>query len=126
MTWTLDGSEPEATDLRSDPSPIEVATPEVRQRSRLLRPRNLIIVLVIVAIVVGYFTVVRRPTSPSRSAMTASGTPTAAVLADTNADVVSFRQSDYHPGFTLPVGSPALEERGWALGNGRVSVTDYV
>ena len=92
----------------------------------LRRLRNLSIILVVVAIVVGYFTVIRRPTSPNRSASTSGGTPTAAVLANTNDDVVSIRQSDYHPGFTLPVGSPVLEERGWALGNGRVSVLDHV
>ena len=86
--------------------------PEVRQPSRLRRLRNLSVLLVVAAIVVCYFTVIRRPTSPSRSASTASGTPTAEVLANTNADVVSIRQSDYHPGFTLPVGSPVLEEHG--------------
>jgi hypothetical protein len=126
MTWTLDGGEPEATDLHSDPSPTEALISEVRQRTRLLRLRNLSVLLVVVVIAFGYFAVIRRPSSPSRSSSTASGTPTAAVLADTSADVVSIRQSDYHPGFTLPAGSAVLEQRGWALGNGRVSVMDHV
>jgi hypothetical protein len=58
MTWTLDGGEPEVTDRDYDPSP-EVLTPEVRQRTRLRRLRNLSIFLVICAIVVGYFTVIQ-------------------------------------------------------------------
>lgn len=103
----------------------EVLIPEVRQRTRLRRLRNLA-VLVVAIVAIGYFTVIHRPASPKPSTSANGGTPSAAVLTNTNADVVSFRESDYHPAFTLPPGSPVTEERGWALGNGRETVIHRV
>jgi hypothetical protein len=124
VTQGLDGDEPAPTDLA--PSPAEVLIHEVRQRARLRRPRNLAVVAVIVVLVVGYFAVLRHPASRSGTVTTVGRSPSAAVLNNTNADIVSFRQSGYHPGFTLPPDEPVPSERGWVLGNGRVSLVDEV
>jgi hypothetical protein len=108
------------------PSSAEVLTHEPRRRVRLRRLRNLAVVAVIVVVVVGYFALFRHPAAPSGTATTVGGTPSAAVLTNTNADIVSFRQSGYHPGFTIPPDEPVPSERGWVLGNGRASLVDEV
>lgn len=122
MDQLLEDGDSGIKDLESQPQPTEVLIPEVRQRTRLRRLRNLTILLVVAVLVIGYFTVIRKPTSPSSGAASLDGTPTPALLANTNADLVSWNNEFGEVVNPIP-GPPILvKTKGWSLGDGRVSI----